>query len=115
MFLSIYHLQFTIRAARAVAVALVLLSPAACAGTRLGMSSAVTTSAFTASELIARIKTVLLNDEIVGSRRIDVQALDGHITLTGRVATREERDRAVSLTRGVEGVRSVTSELAIQP
>ncbi len=99
---------------RTIAVVALLLT-VACGGTRLGVNTGVTTSEFTATELIARIKTVLLNDAVVGTRRIDVHAIDGAVTLTGRVASKAEEDRALSLTRGVEGVRSVTSELAIQP
>ena len=99
---------------RAVLLALAVLS-AACGGTRVGVNTAMTTSRFTASELIARVKTALLNDTQLGARRIDVHAIDGDITLAGRVASAAERDRAVHLARGVEGVRSVRSELQIQP
>ncbi len=109
---SIHHLH---SARAALFIAILLAAPAACTGTRLGMNTGVTTEAFTASELIARIKTVLLNDPVVGTRRIDVHVQNSDVTLTGRVASAEERDRAVHLTRGVEGVRSVKSELAIQP
>ena len=108
MIRSIYHL-------RSILAAILLLTAAACGGTRVGVNTGVTTSEFTTTELIARIKTVLLNDAVIGTRRIDVHALDGDITLTGRVASKEEENRALTLTRGVEGVRSVKSELAIQP
>ena len=107
MIVPIYHL-------RSLAVVTLLLT-AACGGTRLGVNTGVTTSQFTATELIARIKTVLLNDAVVGTRRIDVQVIDSAVTLTGRVATKEEEDRALSLTRSVEGVRSARSELVIKP
>ena len=93
----------------------VTIASAGCGGTRAGVSTAVTSSRFTASELIARVKTALLNDTELGARRIDVHAVDGDITLAGRVASAAERDRAVHLARGVEGVRSVRSELQIQP
>ena len=66
-------------------------------------------------ELVARVKTALLNDAIVGTRRIDVQASQGDIRLTGRVASTAERDRAVAIARSVSGVRTVTSDLVIQP
>lgn len=75
----------------------------------------MTTSRYTASELIARIKTALLNDEVVGVRRIDVHVQDAHVTLTGRVASAEEERRAVGIVQAVEGVRTVRSELTIQP
>ena len=104
----------SIYALRSLAV-VTLLFTTACGGTRISMSSGVTTSQFTATELVARIKTVLLNDAVLGTRRIDVQVIDSAVTLTGRVASKEEEDRALSLTRGVEGVRSARSELVIKP
>lgn len=113
MILSIYNLQS--RAVLAVVAVSLAVGSVACGGTRVGVGSAVSTSRFTASELIARVKTALLNDPDIGMRRIDVHALDGDITLSGRVASAAERDRAVQITRGVEGVRSVRSELSIQP
>jgi len=99
-----------------IAFALIIGSVSSCASApRVGVSSGVTTSQFVASELIARVKTALLNDEVVGKRRIDVHVIDADVTLTGRVASAEERDRAVEIARGVEGVRAVRSELTIQP
>jgi osmotically-inducible protein OsmY len=93
-----------------------LIALSACASTpRIGASTSMTTSRFNTTELIARVKTALLNDEIVGLRRIDVHAVDGDVTLTGRVASAGERDRAVTIARAVEGVWSVRSELQIQP
>ena len=106
---SIYILQFA-----ACLLALTIL-PACASSPRIGASTSVTTSRYNTAELIARVKTALLNDEIVGTRRIDVHAVDGNVTLTGRVASAEERDRAVTITRGVEGVWSVRSELTIEP
>lgn len=106
---SIYHLQFA-----ACLLALTML-PACASSPRIGASTGVTTSRFNTTELIARVKTALLNDEIVGLRRIDVHAVDGDVTLSGRVASTEERDRAVSIARAVEGVWSVRSDLQIQP
>ena len=64
--------------------------------------------------LVARVKTALLNDPIVGKRRIDVHITGGQVRLAGRVATIEERDRAVSLARAVPGVQGVTSDLDIR-
>lgn len=106
---SIYHLQF------ALVLALLACVSACASSPRIGASTSVTTSRYNTAELIARVKTALLNDEIVGTRRIDVHAVDGNVTLAGRVASAEERDRAVTITRGVEGVWSVRSELQIQP
>lgn len=116
MILPIYHLQSRPQSRVAIAgLILLAIASTGCGGTRLGVGSAVSTSRYTASELIARVKTALLNDTEIGMRRIDVHALDGGITLSGRVASAAERDRAVHIARGVEGVRSVRSELQIQP
>ncbi len=117
---SIYNLQSAQsrwRSLRPGAIALLLtVSLSACASApRISVNNGVTTSRFTASELIARIKTALLNDEVVGRRRIDVHVIDADVTLTGRVASADGRDPPIQITRGVEGVRSVRSELQIQP
>lgn len=103
------------RAALAGGLTILVVASAACGVTRTSAGTSVSSSRFTASELIARVKTALLNDPEIGARRIDVQALDGDITLAGRVASAAERDRAVNIARVVEGVRSVRSELQIQP
>ena len=65
--------------------------------------------------LAARVKTALLNDPIVGKRRIDVHVTGADVRLAGRVATTAERDRALELARAVSGVGTVTADLEIRP
>ena len=90
----------------------VLLSAASCASApRTGASPAKIAEA----ELVARVKTALLNDAVVGVRRIDVHVVVDQVRLTGRVASAAERDRAVSIAGAVTGVRAVTSDLEIRP
>lgn len=98
-----------------LSLALVIAAAACASAPRAGVSSGAAPASIAATELIARVKTALLNDAIVGVRRIDVHADAGAIRLTGRVASAAERDRAVQLAREVPGVRSVTSELDIRP
>ena len=97
----------------------VLVTAAVAAGcaskSKLAGGAGQTTDEIASVSLMARVKTALLNDPIVGARRIDVHVAGGDVRLAGRVATSEERDRAVSIARGVEGVRSVKSELEIKP
>jgi hyperosmotically inducible protein len=96
-------------------VSLLLMTSAAC-----GSRSRIPTQTAQPADgdqlvLVARVKTALLNDPIVGKRRIDVHVTGGQVRLAGRVATIEERDRAVSLARAVQGVLGVTSDLEIRP
>lgn len=95
---------------------LLALAGAACASApRVGVSSGAGPASIAATELVARVKTALLNDAVVGVRRIDVQASADEVRLTGRVASAAERDRAVQIARGVAGVRSVIADLEIRP
>lgn len=95
---------------------LVLIFAGACGGaTRVGGSSGITTDELGHASLIAKVKTALLNDPVVGRRRIDVQVNRYDVILTGRVATAEERDRAVQIASAVDGVQSVKSQLEIRP
>jgi len=63
--------------------------------------------------LAAAVRTALVNDPVVGVAPIEVRVSGGVVTLTGRVATRDEYDRALALVRGVEGVERVESYLLI--
>lgn len=96
-------------------LALVLALGAAACGSKIAVSPGATPASLAETELIARVKTALLNDSIVGVRRLDVHAAGDAIRLTGRVASAAERDRAVQLARAVPGVGSVTSDLEIRP
>ena len=61
----------------------------------------------------ARVRTALLNDPQVAAGEINVSASNGVVTLSGRVRTAAERDRAVSLARQTSGVSDVRSDLAV--
>ena len=60
-----------------------------------------------------RVRTVLLNDPQVNGGTINVTASNGVVTLSGRVRSEAERDRAVALARQTSGVSDVRSELSI--
>ena len=101
--------------ARALLFAFVAVIAGCASGPRVGVSSGASTANIANAQLVAKVKTALLNDAVVGARRIDVHVTGDDVRLTGRVASAAERDRAVSIARGVQGVRSVTSELEIRP
>jgi hyperosmotically inducible protein len=53
------------------------------------------------------IRAKFSQDEMVSHSDINVDTLDGHVTLSGAVAGQVEADRAVRLGRSVDGVKSV--------
>jgi osmotically-inducible protein OsmY len=65
--------------------------------------------------ITTRVKTALLNDPDVGGLRIDVDTFKGVVTLSGRVKTKAEEDKAVSIARRTDGVSDVKSTLQIEP
>lgn len=65
--------------------------------------------------LTTRVKTAILNDPTVGKLPIDVDTVNRVVTLSGRVTTEAQRDRAVALARSVPGVVDVKDTLQIGP
>jgi len=65
------------------------------------------------ADLINRVNRVLVNDSLVHATDINVSLRNGVVTLSGDVPSHEVADRAVHLTRSVEGVESVNSQLHI--
>src|SRR5512145_2841041 len=65
--------------------------------------------------ITTRVKTALLNDPDVGGLRIDVDTFKGVVTLSGRVKTKDEEAKAMTLARKIDGVSDVKSTLQVQP
>jgi len=63
--------------------------------------------------LAARVKARLIADPEVNPFQIDVDALDGVITLGGMVESDHERREAEELARRTEGVREVVSNIEV--
>ena len=61
----------------------------------------------------ARIDARLIAEEDMPSRWVSVQVIEGVATLTGHLPTQSHIDRAIYITKGVKGVRSVHSELKV--
>jgi hyperosmotically inducible protein len=84
-----------------MAAAAVVLMTAACGKTDAGITTAV--------------KSKLSADDVVKANDIDVDTTNKVVTLTGTVATPEERGRAVELARATDGVASVVDNLRVSP
>ena len=62
-----------------------------------------------------RVKTALINDTEAFDPRIEVDTVKGAVTLSGRVRTKAQEEKAIQLARAVPGVTDVRSTLQIQP
>lgn len=65
--------------------------------------------------ITANVKTALLNEPSITAPRIDVATAQGVVTLSGRVASKQEEEKAIQLARSIAGVVDVKSTLQIQP
>ena len=57
----------------------------------------------------------MLNDPAVGGLRIDVDTFKGVVTLSGRVKSQGERNQAITIARGINGVVEVKDALQVIP
>ena len=64
--------------------------------------------------LTAKIKSKMALDDHVKARAIDVDTTDSVATLTGVVASKDERKRAVQLARDTEGISRVVDKLEVR-
>jgi hyperosmotically inducible periplasmic protein len=65
--------------------------------------------------ITTRVKTAMLNDPAVGGLRIDVDTFKGAVTLSGRVKSETEKQQAITLARGIDGVTEVKDALQVIP
>jgi len=61
------------------------------------------------------VKAKLLADDIVPSRMVKVETTDGVVQLSGSVKDQAQVDRAESVAKTVDGVKSVKNDLKIKP
>ena len=64
--------------------------------------------------LTVKVKTALLDSPEVKGLQVNVDTLNGTVTLKGEVETQAQADRAVQIARNTEGVRKVDSELMVK-
>jgi hyperosmotically inducible protein len=59
------------------------------------------------------VKSALLAEQGVNGTAINVDTMQGNVTLTGRVPDQSQAERAVQVARGIEGVKAVDSKLSV--
>lgn len=62
----------------------------------------------------SEIKAKLLADDIVPSRNVKVETTDGVVQLSGTVDSQKQSDRAESIAKAVDGVKSVKNDLKVK-
>jgi len=65
--------------------------------------------------ITGKVKTALIADPDVKALRIDVDTKDNVVTLNGTADTQSHADKAVTVAKGVEGVKSVENRLTVKP
>ena len=87
------------------------ISPTPAASSAIGEAG----DALANGALTTKVKAALLADPDVKSLPIEVTSRDGVVTLAGSLDTPTGIERAVAVTQGVEGVKSVESRLTAKP
>jgi hyperosmotically inducible protein len=83
-------------------------------GLVLGMAMTVS-AASSDAWITTKTKMSLLTTADVPATNINVDTVDGRVTLHGKVSTADEKSKAETVARGVEGVRDVRNLLQVVP
>ena len=65
------------------------------------------------ASVTAKVKARLLADPDVAALHIDVDTIDGRVTLSGKVSSEDERAEAEKLANHTEGVKSVENRIQV--
>ncbi|WP_410015232.1 BON domain-containing protein [Sodalis sp. C49] len=64
--------------------------------------------------ITTKVKTQLLADDHLKGTEINVETFKGRVQLSGFASSMADANRAVTITRGVKGVRSVENDISIK-
>ncbi|QKJ87296.1 BON domain-containing protein [Paramixta manurensis] len=94
-----------------VAAAVVAMTLSACAptSTKEGTGGYIDDTVVT-----TKVKSELLRDDSLKSTEINVETFKGRVQLSGFVSSPQMANRAVEVTRGVAGVKSVVNNMQIR-
>jgi len=84
---------------------------AACASTRTHQSAG---EYIDDSVITTKVKSLLAGDDFLKSFQISVESHDGIVQLSGFVDSQKAVDKAVQITKSVEGVKSVRNDLIVK-
>ena len=66
------------------------------------------------SSLTAKIKAKMALDDTVKALDLNIDTVNGVVTVTGKVRSAAERDRALALARETNGIRQVVDRITVQ-
>src|SRR5687767_8478132 len=84
-------------------------------GERAAVASAKAGEVVRDASITSKIVAKMALDDLVKARTIDVTTEGPIVTLTGRVHSQTERERALRLARETEGVKQVIDRLQMEP
>ena len=91
-----------------------------CAGMLCAVCSCATPAGRTTGQVVddgtitTKVKTKLLNDDLLSGFAISVSTFKGEVTLTGSVDSKQARDKAAFLARNTLGVSKVNNLIKIK-
>jgi hyperosmotically inducible protein len=65
--------------------------------------------------ITAKVKAALLAESGVDGTKINVDTMNGLVTLKGEVPNQGQIDKAMQITKGIEGVKEVDNRLTLAP
>jgi hyperosmotically inducible protein len=66
------------------------------------------------ARITSMVKMEFSKDELLSSTNINIDTTNGSVTLSGKVSNKRKADRAVEITRSIQGVRRVRSKLIVE-
>jgi osmotically-inducible protein OsmY len=66
------------------------------------------------SVITTKVKAVIFNEPSLKSRELNVETFKGQVQLSGFVSSQADVNRAMELTRGIKGVRSVKNDMQVK-
>ena len=66
------------------------------------------------SVITTKVKALYAKDKDVSFRTVEVKTVNGVVHLSGTAKTKQEADKAVSIARDCEGVKSVKNDIRVQ-
>lgn len=91
----------------------VLIGGGAAGGYKVGTDERSVDRMFDDVGISTAVKAELARDSVMAAYEIDVDVVEGYVTLTGVVKTRTMADRAVKIAQSVNGVKGVRDNLQI--
>lgn len=80
---------------------------------KVKQAAEATSEVLTDAAIVAKINASLAADDQLKATRIDVDAKDGHVKLSGTAPNADAQARAKMLAQAVQGVRSVDNRLVV--